>query len=225
MAAHASSDGADEIDRLLAEADGMADLDDGAPGLAGEGAGDGRFPEVNRDYQLLKQAMVNEMVSPWGRRALWAGSGTRMGILNSFRRWSPTSAPKARLTPPHIHTLSSACRAQAAPDLLPFKGDLVWNTRSLLKEQEEGLAAQATQSVELAAVSTIYLLEADRVRYVLSNYLRTRLHKVSALLACGEGQPARIGDGTETPRTPQRVASRAWPLLSARRFGVRRTRL
>ncbi|KAA0164925.1 hypothetical protein FNF28_03659 [Cafeteria roenbergensis] len=66
----------------------------------------------------------------------------------------------------------------AAPDLLPYKADLVWKTRSLLKEQEEGLARQATQSVELAAVSTIYLLEADRVRYVLANYLRTRLHKI-----------------------------------------------
>ena len=78
--------------------------------------------------------------------------------------------------------------------MLPYKADLVWKTRSLLKEQEEGLARQATQSVELAAVSTIYLLEADRVRYVLANYLRTRLHKVRC--RCGQrGAGDRMGAG------------------------------
>ena len=50
--------------------------------------------------------------------------------------------------------------------------------KSTLKQQEEGVEQQASASVALAALSTLYMLEADRVRYVLANYLRTRLLKV-----------------------------------------------
>lgn len=77
MAAYGSSGGADEIDRLLAEADGLDELDDGESGIAREGGGDGRFPEVNEDYQRLKQAMVNEMVRFLGWCALAPGVCSR----------------------------------------------------------------------------------------------------------------------------------------------------
>jgi len=64
--------GEDEIDRMMAEAEGS---DAGGPDSSGvpdealdATEADAMHPEVNRDYQSLKQAMVNEMVSHhWDR--------------------------------------------------------------------------------------------------------------------------------------------------------------
>ena len=113
MAAYGSSGGADEIDRLLAEADGLDGLDESESGIAREGGGDGRFPEVNEDYQQLKQAMVNEMVRGLAWRALAPRCCPR-GLFLNVRRpgclaWRP-APPRPRLaTCPFARRLPRTC--------------------------------------------------------------------------------------------------------------------
>ena len=60
----AASSSVDEIDRLIAEAGGLVDGEEpeDMPDLEPDASTSG-IPAINRDYQYLKQAMVNEMVS------------------------------------------------------------------------------------------------------------------------------------------------------------------
>lgn len=61
----------DEIDRLIAEAGGLVDGDEphDMPEAEPDGGVSG-FPAINKDFQYLKQAMVNELVSWDGSNAL-----------------------------------------------------------------------------------------------------------------------------------------------------------
>lgn len=116
------------------------------------------------------------------------------------------------LANPLVGDLLRALRNEkAAPDLLPFQGDLVGTLSDMLAAQRAVL--DSTPRSRLAAFDTVAALyEADvaRLRYLLALYLRTRLAKVRLGRrkgGGGGGVPLGAGDGAErlktTPHTPR----------------------
>lgn len=61
-----------------------------------------------------------------------------------------------------------------APDVLPYKGDYVECMLEVVKAMEESLKGSNVPEI----VRSLHQLELERVRYVLSAYLRTRLEKM-----------------------------------------------
>ena len=61
-----------------------------------------------------------------------------------------------------------------APDVLPYKGDYVECMLEVVKAMEESLKGSEVPEI----VRSLHQLELERVRYVLSAYLRNRLSKI-----------------------------------------------
>ena len=66
---------------------------------------------------------------------------------------------------------------KAAPELLPFRTDLVCALRETLGAQLDALRAGSVPGTYLPG---LYRLDAERVKFALAAYLRTRLGKVCA---------------------------------------------
>ena len=62
----------------------------------------------------------------------------------------------------------------SAPEVLPYKGDYVECMLEVVKAMEESLKGSEVPEI----VRSLHLLELERVRYVLSSYLRIRLSKI-----------------------------------------------
>jgi len=71
------------------------------------------------------------------------------------------------------------CNEKVAPELLPYRADLMnKDTDTLLmqvNEQQNNLAQQAIPDIY---VRGLYQLDIDRIKFVMTSYLRTRLGKV-----------------------------------------------
>ncbi|KAJ0399344.1 hypothetical protein P43SY_001533 [Pythium insidiosum] len=69
-----------------------------------------------------------------------------------------------------------------APEVLPFDDEMVTEMLDQLKNQQEYVDSvaedRATLNEERAFVNKLYQMEIDRLKFVLSSYLRTRLRKI-----------------------------------------------
>uniref|UniRef100_A0A7S1TZD8 DNA replication complex GINS protein SLD5 n=1 Tax=Phaeomonas parva TaxID=124430 RepID=A0A7S1TZD8_9STRA len=69
----------------------------------------------------------------------------------------------------------------AAPELLPFRGELVAELREQLAGQEEQIAEITEgegRTVEEVFTASLYQMDIDRVKYALAKYLRVRILKL-----------------------------------------------
>lgn len=66
---------------------------------------------------------------------------------------------------------------QACPELLRSEEELVARVSRALQTQQEHLDGRA-QSADQVVIAALYLMELDRVRFILASYLRTRLTKI-----------------------------------------------
>lgn len=68
---------------------------------------------------------------------------------------------------------------QAAPEVLPFKSELVGAVLAAVAEREEALAeAESSTEDDESLAAALYLTEVKRIKYMLRVYLRTRLKKI-----------------------------------------------
>ena len=72
-------------------------------------------------------------------------------------------------------------REKAAPDILPYKTSLVATVVGMIDAQQAAID-QPVQSAQDKLINALYQLDLDRVKYLLSSYLRTRLFKIQDLL-------------------------------------------
>lgn len=96
------------------------------------------------------------------------------------------------------------CNEKAAPEVLPFPTALVEGLQSMLKEQEEAVAAMPTSGPDAVnpAISTGYHMDIQRVRFLLAAYHRTRLLKVRRSSSwCAHD-----------PHSPRRLQIQRWAL-------------
>ncbi|TFJ80196.1 hypothetical protein NSK_008462 [Nannochloropsis salina CCMP1776] len=66
---------------------------------------------------------------------------------------------------------------EAAPELLPFQTQTVEDLYAVVEEQQ-GFVDVSKTSVAEASSALLYQMEIDRVKYLLSRYLRARLRKL-----------------------------------------------
>lgn len=69
------------------------------------------------------------------------------------------------------------CNEKAAPEILPFATRLVGGLREMLKSQEEAVGRLDTSAVH-AVIALGYQMDIQRMRYLITAYLRTRLLKI-----------------------------------------------
>ena len=68
---------------------------------------------------------------------------------------------------------------QAAPEVLPFKSELVGAVLAAVSEREEQLEeAESSTEDDESLAAALYLTEVKRIKYMLRVYLRTRLKKI-----------------------------------------------
>lgn len=89
---------------------------------------------------------------------------------------------------------------KVAPDILEYDEELVDRLQQRLAQQEERVGSlEAHWSVEIER--SMYLLEAERLKYLLACYLRTRLKKVQkyAMLCLEQARPGGEGSPPTHP--------------------------
>ncbi|KAJ3052850.1 GINS complex subunit, partial [Rhizoclosmatium hyalinum] len=68
---------------------------------------------------------------------------------------------------------------RGAPEILAFEGQVIDRLLELLRAQEEHVEELSNDDAnDIDFVRSVYLHEADRVKFVLQSYLRTRLFKI-----------------------------------------------
>jgi GINS complex subunit 4 len=81
-----------------------------------------------------------------------------------------------------ILQLESALRREkVSPEILMFEENLVNKVITRLEEKQEDLSTTPIENFEQQFDVLIYQLDIDRVKYLLSAYLRTRILKIQAL--------------------------------------------
>jgi len=77
-----------------------------------------------------------------------------------------------------VHMLmKSWINERCSPDLLPYN-NLVNDLLEQLEVQSEIIEANKNENVNAAFQNMLCQQEMDRVKFIIKNYLRTRLHKV-----------------------------------------------
>eukprot|EP01134_Creolimax_fragrantissima_P005159 CFRG5159T1 len=69
---------------------------------------------------------------------------------------------------------------KATPEILMYQEDLVDDVIEQIKSQEENVKAAGTANVANLFIAQLYMKEIERLRYLVSSYLRTRLWKLEA---------------------------------------------
>ncbi|KNC85067.1 hypothetical protein SARC_02728 [Sphaeroforma arctica JP610] len=67
---------------------------------------------------------------------------------------------------------------KATPEILSYRDDLVDDVIEQIKSQEENVQAAGTANVANLFIAQLYMKEIERLRYLVSSYLRTRLWKI-----------------------------------------------
>ena len=81
-----------------------------------------------------------------------------------------------------ILQLESALRREkVSPEILMYEETLVGKILTGIEEKQEILDSTPTETIEQQFEYQIYQLDLDRIKYLLSNYLRTRLIKIQSL--------------------------------------------
>jgi hypothetical protein len=93
------------------------------------------------------------------------------------------------------------CNEKSAPELLPFKAELVQGLQGDIAQQQQELDTPGGGSVPRDAFTQgLYQLDIDRIKFVLASYLRTRLGKVRG--GAAEGRAGREAQGAEAGSAP-----------------------
>ena len=81
-----------------------------------------------------------------------------------------------------ILQLESALRREkVSPEILMYEDELITKVVTRIEEKHDALTSENAENIEQQYDRIIQQLDLDRVKYLLSNYLRTRLIKIQTL--------------------------------------------
>ncbi|OMJ76145.1 hypothetical protein SteCoe_24551 [Stentor coeruleus] len=72
-------------------------------------------------------------------------------------------------------------REKVCPEILNFESELVNKVVTAIESKQKLINSITIETIEQQFETQIYQLDLDRIKYLLSNYLRTRLFKIQAL--------------------------------------------
>lgn len=69
-------------------------------------------------------------------------------------------------------------REKVSPEILTYQENLLNKVIERIESKQEELNSRVTESLEMQFENQIYQLDLDRMKYLVANYLRTRLFKI-----------------------------------------------
>mmetsp|Transcript_25435 Transcript_25435/g.33002 ORF Transcript_25435/g.33002 Transcript_25435/m.33002 type:complete len:223 (-) Transcript_25435:248-916(-) len=103
-------------------------------------------------------------------------------IISADEHHVPLLEPSSESCNESIVALKNAWICEVcAPEILPYEAELIDDINSQLKERQNILDVEREDPDEIFSAN-MYQMEANRIKYSLSKYLRTRLQKIEAFV-------------------------------------------